>query len=271
MNPCGHIVDAIRSCYTVPCRFYRDSPTNVGQITWYFQNDPKAKGLPFPSLFYSRIYDRHEWPQELVGELYGPAAWSGGLPPAEVGSGGLCGTSEQWAEGALLGDPLPLVYPGTLLPVCCGQIGHSQGGVAIGEVNVVSGCCTDPIPALLFITFGPLFGPCCPGLDNAVVPFPFTPGPGLLDPTGINMYTSPTFNVGGVDVFFNIECSGPGSSDYGFNLWAAGSPPTIIQPWGLVPGALGCSPFAQSCEFGFCPFATSVTCPACFFTVEITS
>lgn len=112
--------------------FYRDEPTLLTRVVWYFV--PKTNtNLALDNHFYSRIWEREEDIPDPVGEQFRPHPWRGGLPPHAVSTGGLCGTPDQWRDGCLVSDPLPALWPGTLIPVCCQPPPPVlMGGVGIG-------------------------------------------------------------------------------------------------------------------------------------------
>jgi hypothetical protein len=129
-----------RYCYSVPVAFFRDSPGTVQRIEWY-KSDPKAPSMPFATSFSSLQYEMEDYPGEpLVGERYAGRNWRNGLPPYPVSVGGLCGSEEQWAEGASALDPIPGNWPDSAVPRCCnpppqvilGQIGYG----AIGDETI---------------------------------------------------------------------------------------------------------------------------------------
>jgi hypothetical protein len=131
--------------------FYRDDPTRLLRVQWYFvpENAPQLGRL---NHFYSRIYERGIDPVDPIGERYDPHPWRGGLPPRPVANGGICGSLEQWANGALTTDPIPPVYPNSVIPVCCNPpLPVWLGGVAWGGQWVpsasagVPGCSPCPV------------------------------------------------------------------------------------------------------------------------------
>lgn len=141
MNPCGHIVDVLRSCYACDLRTFHDDPTKKTRVQWYFVPESRPT-LPYPSAFGTRVWELEELDPD-IGELNEPRPWRGGLPPANVSTGGLCGSAEQWAHGCSSSDALPALYPGTLLPTCCAPpIQIALGGTATGAVRMDNFCCT---------------------------------------------------------------------------------------------------------------------------------
>lgn len=122
----------LRSCYSARVRFYSDQPARVHRIQWYWA-EKTAKDMPFSTAFGTEIYDGKEFPPGQVGETHAPHTWTGGQPPYQVSSVGLCGTQEQWQTGCTAADPVPAMWPGTAIPRCCGRPPErGVGGVAYG-------------------------------------------------------------------------------------------------------------------------------------------
>lgn len=133
MNPCGRVVDVLRSCYAVPFRFFHNAPDVQTDCEWYFVPDDR-KVVPFAHAFGSRIYEREELPEWPIGERYQPHPWRGGQEPCPATRGGLCGGERQWQEGCSISVPSPAVWPGSLIPICCDQPSEVDcGGTAIGD------------------------------------------------------------------------------------------------------------------------------------------
>lgn len=155
------MVDYIRSAYRVPTRFFRDDPLSVLDIQWSFVPEI-TPGMPFAHAFGSRTWDIGEEEEPLIGELDGPRRWEGGLPPFPlpiIGPSwkdnlGLCGSEEQWKQGALTTDPVRPLWPFTGVKQCCKKPPiWANGGVAVGRLlGVVCGSCND-CPKLLFAQF----------------------------------------------------------------------------------------------------------------------
>lgn len=149
MNPCGRIVDLMRSCYKAQVAFFRDDPGILSGVQWYFVPETNPQ-LGLNNHFYSRIWERKDEPADPIGEQYAPVPWRGGKPPYPVSVGGLCGTEEQWANGALLSDPIPPSWPGTLIPKCCQPPPPALlGGIQFGgnlQIQNASGGTTGCMP-----------------------------------------------------------------------------------------------------------------------------
>ena len=114
-------------------RFYRDDPTKITQVQWYFVGEDGpwlGREYSFGSLQWDK---RENIPEPDVGEVYDPQPWKNGKPPYAINPGGLCGSQDQWIHGALSTDPVPPDYPGTQIPVCCANPQEPEiGGNAIG-------------------------------------------------------------------------------------------------------------------------------------------
>jgi len=178
LNPCGHVVDLIRSCYECDISLFADDVDQLTKIRWYF-TEPGTPALPFDTPFSSRTWDIRE---NLVPDLGEKRArkWRGGLPPFPVSLGGPCGTEEQWNEGASVDDEIPDTWPGSLVPVCCpppspvgpggiawgGTLTHNlqRGGIAWGgeiDTGVIVSCCpSSAVPTELVFTVTSATGGC---------------------------------------------------------------------------------------------------------------
>jgi len=134
VNPCGRIVDVLRSCYTAEMRFFKDSPKKT-RVHWYAVPDT-AEVIPWAHSFASRIYERDDEPQEAIGELYAPTPWRACSPPCPTTSGGLCGDEAAWQFGVSVAAVVPPPYPNTNVPTCCAQpLVGSCGGMALGRAG----------------------------------------------------------------------------------------------------------------------------------------
>jgi hypothetical protein len=107
----------LRSCYAADMQFFHDSPATL-PVVWYFVPDDR-EALPFATVFASRIYERKEYEQLPIGEMYAPVPWRGGQAPTMVAKCGKCGDKTAWLKGVSINDPLPETYPGTDIPICC--------------------------------------------------------------------------------------------------------------------------------------------------------
>jgi hypothetical protein len=104
-------------------------------VEWYFVPDDRET-IPFPHAFGNAIYERDEEPESPIGEQFDPVPWRGGQPPCPEPSKGLCGTQAQWQRGLSTDDPVPGVYPGTLVPRCCPPpLVGCCGGLVIGRMG----------------------------------------------------------------------------------------------------------------------------------------
>jgi len=129
------VVDVLRQCYSAEMAFFHDRPGELRTVHWY-RVPETAKEMPWATAFGSRIYERGDEVQPAIGERFSPVPWRACNPPCPTPAGGLCGTEDQWANGASIDDLLPAVWPGTAIPQCCNlPLVGSCGGVAIGRAG----------------------------------------------------------------------------------------------------------------------------------------
>ena len=111
--------------------FFNDS-SEERDVYWYFVPDDH-KVIPFVHAFGSRVYDRDEQAQGIIGERFEPVTWRGGQPPCPEPADGLCGTEDQWKNGISIESESVDVWPGTNIPKCCKPpLVGACGGLAIG-------------------------------------------------------------------------------------------------------------------------------------------
>jgi hypothetical protein len=117
-DPCGMIVDLIRSCYTVNMSFFKNRPDIITRVQWYFANDT-ASELPFPTRFGSGNWasQKYRWPGP--GEvLPRQRRWySGAANPNYLGLEP-CGTDDQFLNGTTY-PPAPFPRYPDGVPTCC--------------------------------------------------------------------------------------------------------------------------------------------------------
>ncbi len=151
--------------------FFHDDPSTLSSVLWYFV--PKDRDvLPYPNSFGSRNWEIEDEPEPDIGERYSPRTWRGGLPEGSVPKNGKCGTAEAWANGVSIHAPIPPVFPGTNVPICCNlPIQSSDGGIKWGNIDTF-GSCDDvqAAPATLHVTFQLLRGTTAPGIDGLRIP-----------------------------------------------------------------------------------------------------
>lgn len=214
-------------------------------MTWYFVPDGTPM-LPYLNAFDTKIWDVKDEPQARIGELYHRRFWRGGVPPGVVGNSGVCGSPEQWLNGASVDDPLPNYYAGTDVPTCCGPPKQQpSGGLWFGGGDFVSPCCAAGLPYVVFLHMGVSLTPVtCGPLDNAIIPM--TLGHGCPDGPNFNlMYSSPTINVGGIDCIFRLWCDGTANHFYFLSIYQVSLP---CLPWdscGMYTGPFSCVNFVQ--------------------------
>ena len=129
------------------CRFL-DAPDQVGRVRW-FEAAPDAETLPFESVILRTDWEIDPWMDAPVGEVSG-AARSTDLTRAPRGSGRghVCGTEEEFREGAHYDpDAPPVLYGGSGLPHCCGLWPVLRGGAgAGGRIGIVVAAAVVPGP-----------------------------------------------------------------------------------------------------------------------------
>jgi hypothetical protein len=126
-------------------RFYADDPTKITEVQWYFvPEDGPWLGRSYS--FGSLTWDKKDGiPEPSIGEVYHPQPYANGRPPYCVRPGGICGTVDQWINGALTTDPVPPDYPDTQIPECCTCLcpvergGNAIGGTATAELALFTG------------------------------------------------------------------------------------------------------------------------------------
>lgn len=98
-NPCGMIMDVVRTCYARPTRFFRDNDLAI-PILWY-RAKPDAKFFPVPHRVNSLFWYRAPWEAEGVGEIFNtPHAYSKGFCPPTASGQHWFGALQDHIEGA---------------------------------------------------------------------------------------------------------------------------------------------------------------------------
>ena len=269
------MVDFIRSAYKVPMRFFADSPATVREVQWSFVADNTPE-MPWAHAFGSRVWDVGEEVEPLVGELDGPRAWRGGIPPYPLpivgplglDNMGLCGTEEQWKLGASLNDPIPPSWLNTAVPRCCKRPPiFARGGVAVGSSPpVFAPCCGDnPLPLMVTCVFTNT-APVCAVLDG--IPFPLFQS--SEQPIGlfgsVSYFRSQQFLSGGKDWRFWLTCS---AFSQFWALFAISSVGEYLGDITWEPGEFECAPFGGSISFIWPP--NNLACGMLSGDVVITS
>jgi hypothetical protein len=210
------MVDYIRSAYTVDVRFFHDSPATTRQIQWSFVAEEKP-GMPWAHAFGSRTWDIGEEPEPLVGEVDGPRNWRGGTPPyalpivgpLRIDNLGLCGTEEQWQNGASIMDPIPANWLNTPIPRCCKRPPlFARGGVAVGSSPPVHApCCGEfGLPVAVMCKFTNTV-PVCAVLEGISFPILQSSEQPLNLFGAVSYFRSQQFISGGKDWRFWLACS----------------------------------------------------------------
>jgi len=133
-------------------------------VRW-FEAAPDAEVLPFESVILRTDWEIDPWMDAPVGEVAdAPRSTDLTRAPRGSGRGHVCGTEEQFREGAHYdADAPPVLYGGSGLPHCCGlwpvQRGGAGAGGRIGIVveppvtPIVGGTCGDPAEIELGVTY----------------------------------------------------------------------------------------------------------------------
>ncbi len=119
VDPCGHIVDHLRSCYRTVMRFGIDCK-QVRLIRWHW-TAKGAKTLPMQTAFVSRNWAEPQ-PYPDLGEVWlYPRRWvNGSFPLVLPGDDHFCGAEDVWENGWAEGCPPELPKLIDNVPVCCG-------------------------------------------------------------------------------------------------------------------------------------------------------
>jgi len=135
------MIDVMRSCYDADMAFFKDDPSVLTRVRWFFVPEGTPH-VPFPNLFMSQTWNIGEEPEPTLGERYAGRRWRGGLPPYPINVGSMCGTNEQWGNGALTTDPVPSTWADSLVPLCCNRPNPTaMGGMAFGVKSFIGACC----------------------------------------------------------------------------------------------------------------------------------
>lgn len=235
----------MRSCYSANVAFWRDNPTELSKITWYFV-DPSVGVIPYATPFSSRTWDILEGIVPELGERATPRPWSAGNPPWGGPPGAVCGSEDDWTNGALSSDPDPPVWPGTRVPLCCPQPGvvATPGEAYTAGIGTIgpTGCCDGvTLPALVTAT--------C--VDA---------GPGCACWLGLEVPCEPSFSGGWIAISRTVNPCFDSLGPWNFSIFCSilddGS---LTWKVGLLQGAFGW--VTNEASLGTCdPFEVLVTC-----------
>lgn len=120
LDPCGRVVDLVRSCYRTTMRFAHGGPALP--VRWYFC-DPDAQLLGMETPFTSANWDPRKGEWDGLGEVVGATrTWDSGSTPTWATGQGLCGSPDRWESGWEEGEEIPeLEYDAQGMPLCCGS------------------------------------------------------------------------------------------------------------------------------------------------------
>lgn len=118
INPCGHAVDLLRSCYDGEMLFFGPDGPAV-PVRWFFV--PRGTPwVPFTHPWVSSIHDPDPKPTTPYGEVYTLTRdWRDGAPPAPFDASHLCGTEEEWESPEFPLPTGPALYNEWGQPECC--------------------------------------------------------------------------------------------------------------------------------------------------------
>jgi hypothetical protein len=128
INPCGRVVDVLRSCYSTTMQFAADGSLPA-KVQWYFTR-PGAELMPFGSAFVSSNWDDDGSADVQLGEnrYRSTKPWRNGATPRRAFGQHFCGEEPQWQQGFLAGF-FPLAeFDGQGVPKCCGRWDWFRGG-----------------------------------------------------------------------------------------------------------------------------------------------
>jgi hypothetical protein len=120
VNPCGRVVDYLRSCYTALVAFDPSNPGSLTEVTW-FEAAPDALPLGVPTVFCSANWDDGKVVTP-IGEQRKVRGWVSPVSISVVPGAhqGICGSASAWMLGGPPGGATP-INPLTGLPFCCGS------------------------------------------------------------------------------------------------------------------------------------------------------
>ena len=117
-DPCGMIVDLVRSCYEVNMGFFSNRPDLQCRVRWYFA-DAGAVTLPFPTRFGSGNWATDKFGWTGPGEqLPRDRRWRNGANVPFYAGQFPCGTADQFFNGTTY-PPAPFWRQADGTPYCC--------------------------------------------------------------------------------------------------------------------------------------------------------
>jgi hypothetical protein len=120
LDPCGRVMDYLRSCYSTAMRFDPTQPSQLRSVRWYFA-DPRAPVFLGSTPFRSRVTSNMTSDDGSLGEVHGqPRAWSNGKTPLPYPAPGSCAPDSDFATGIALGGAWPVGPNG--VKACCGVL-----------------------------------------------------------------------------------------------------------------------------------------------------
>lgn len=187
-------------------RLFRDDPSRLTRVRWYFV-DQDVPFIQRPYFFGPRNWDLRDWIDDDLGEVQA-RTWKNGFPPfPQVRGREPCGSTEQWANGVSVNDPVPNDWFDSTVPICCPHPPIAVfGGEAIGGADTAMPCgpC-DFLPTVITAHLSSL-GPGCSAIDglSVVLKPDFTTCPATS--SYVSLYRSDFVTVGALTGQFVLGC-----------------------------------------------------------------
>jgi len=156
MNPCGLVMDWLRSAYSTTMRF-RDGDDPIA-VRWY-RADEGANAFPAFHAFQSQNWDDRQPTATGLGEQPGPRPWRSGVKPGngyigdDLSAGCAAAIPDWWENGIPEGEDFG-PYDEDGVPICC---------------TGCEACSGMEMPAELAMVVAPASGECpCWGASGAI-------------------------------------------------------------------------------------------------------
>lgn len=98
IDPCGMVMDVVRTAYERDCKFFRANDTVI-PVRWY-RAPETAKFFPVAHKINSLAWYSSPWDAEGVGEVYAAISkWKSGFTPPTALGQDFCGPLEYFRQG----------------------------------------------------------------------------------------------------------------------------------------------------------------------------